>query len=94
MNFPTIIIRPYPNLPLTEQTIYDLQNSMRKINEMNDFHDDDFNEYEDTDIDSSITTWINSTTLKTNYALTSSSFCFVLKFTNLLLLLLLIQTNK
>ncbi|CAF3373311.1 unnamed protein product [Rotaria sp. Silwood1] len=101
---PTIIIRPYPNLPLTEQDMYDLKNSMRKANEMNDFVDDDdddddedYSEDDDTGIVEPLTTSMKSTTLKVKYnSVKSSSSFFTLKFINLLLLLLLsllIQTN-
>ncbi|CAF3369310.1 unnamed protein product [Rotaria sp. Silwood1] len=102
---PTIIIRPYPNLPLTEQDMYDLKNSMRKANEMNDFVDDDddddddedYSEDDDTGIVEPLTTSMKSTTLEVKYnSVKSSSSFFTLKFINLLLLLLLsllIQTN-
>ncbi|CAF3839340.1 unnamed protein product [Rotaria sordida] len=66
---PTIIIRPYPNLPLTEQVMYDLKNNMRKANEMNDFvdddDDDDYNEDDDIEISESLTTSTKSTTTTT-----------------------------
>ncbi|CAF3627865.1 unnamed protein product [Rotaria sordida] len=69
---PTIIIRPYPNLPLTEQVMYDLKNSMRKANEMNDFvddddndDDDDYNEDDDIEISEPLTTSTKSTTTTT-----------------------------
>ncbi|CAF0786568.1 unnamed protein product [Rotaria sordida] len=65
---PTIIIRPYPNLPLTEQVMYDLKNNMRKANEMNDFvddDDDDYNEDDDIEISEPLTTSTKSTTTTT-----------------------------
>ncbi|UJR30472.1 hypothetical protein I4U23_018005 [Adineta vaga] len=49
--FPSIILRPHDNLPLTEQVIYDLRNNMRKASEINDFDDGDYSEDEDFEIE-------------------------------------------
>ncbi|CAF4391023.1 unnamed protein product [Rotaria socialis] len=97
---PTIILRPYPDLPLTEQAMYDLKNTLRKTIETNDFDgddDDDYLEEDDIDIDEKITTTMKSTTsvelttleMKHNIFKSSSS-CFTLNPMNLLLLLLLL----
>lgn len=98
--FPSLINHPHQNSPLTEQDIYDLKNSMRKSNQINDFDDeDDYNEDEPMNNDNQLLTSTQSTTLKTEYINQKSSslsvFFFLSKFIYLLLLLLfLIQTNK
>ncbi|CAF1651468.1 unnamed protein product [Adineta ricciae] len=49
--FPSIILRPQDDLPLTEQVIYDLRNNMRKASEANDFDDGDYSEDDDVDFE-------------------------------------------
>ncbi|CAF2054916.1 unnamed protein product [Rotaria magnacalcarata] len=102
---PSIILRPYPDLTLTEQAMYDLKNTLRKTIETNDFDgdddDDDYLEEYDIDIDEKTITTIQSTTsvksttspMKHNIFKSSSS-CFTLNFMNLLLLLLLLLLTQ
>jgi hypothetical protein len=97
--FPSIIIQSYQDLPLTEQAIYDLKNTMRKSDEINDFDDDeDYNEDDQIEFDYQLIPSIESTTSKigSNARKSSSSSCFVSKFIYLLLLVVvfLTQTNK
>lgn len=49
--FPSFGHRSQDNSPLSEQAIYDIRNSLRTANEMNDFDDDDYSEDEDIDLD-------------------------------------------
>jgi len=74
--------------------MYDLRNSLRKVNEINDFDDDDY-EDETIETDYQLPISIESTTveMKSNVVKSTSSR-FVLKFIYLVLLLLLTQTNK
>jgi hypothetical protein len=74
--------------------MYDLRNSLRKVNEINDFDDDDY-EDETIETDYQLQISIESTTveMKSNVVKSTSSR-FVLKFIYLVLLLLLTQTNK
>ena len=72
------MFRSHDNLPLTEQAIYDLRNSMRRGNELIDFDDDDndYSEDEDLDIDddnSFSDAFPSSSSSTTSNALTSST---------------------
>ena len=72
------MFRSHDNLPLTEQAIYDLRNSMRRGNELIDFDDDDndYSEDEDLDIDddnSLSDAFPSSSSSTTSNALTSST---------------------
>jgi len=94
--FPSILNQHYQNVPLTDQVIYDLKNSMRKSNEINDF-DDEEEEEDDLEYDQidQLITSIQSTTSNIGYnTLKSSASRFVSKFIYLFLIIFIINSNK
>jgi hypothetical protein len=79
----TFAVAAPDQLPLTEQTMYDLRNTIRKETEMIDFTDldEDYNEYEETesdvtvDISPSTSMLINSTAVNRTESLSRSCAC-------------------
>jgi hypothetical protein len=67
-----MIHQPYRNSVLTEQAIYDLKNSVRKSNEINDFDDDD-----GIEIDNQLITSIELTTSENLYQLVLHQILFI-----------------